>query len=204
LNTILSCFIDLYGGHEYFTIFPALAIYTTYSGLSIEVELALLNFTTDTMAHTKRILVPIDDKEHCMRAFDWYLENYGQDKQEIILLHVYNTIDHVTQYSDDDSEDTSEMRVDEMRNIMKAANKQAKGMLQKFVDKCKKVEVPYKTRIELGTPGDAICKVAKDENVTCIVLGNRGLGAFRRTILGSVSDHVVHHSRVPVLLVPPK
>lgn len=33
------------------------------------------------------------------------------------------------------------MRVDEMRNIMKAANKQAKGMLQKFVDKCKKVEV---------------------------------------------------------------
>lgn len=33
-----------------------------------------------------------------------YLENYGQDKQEIILLHVYNSIDHVTQYSDDDSE----------------------------------------------------------------------------------------------------
>lgn len=25
---------------------------------------------TDTMAHTKRILVPIDDKEHCVRAFD--------------------------------------------------------------------------------------------------------------------------------------
>ena len=33
------------------------------------------------------------------------------------------------------------MGVDEMRNIMKAANKQAKGMLQKFEDKCKKVEV---------------------------------------------------------------
>ena len=65
-------------------------------------------------------------------------------------------------------------------------------------------QIPFKTRIELGSPGDAICKVAKDENVTCIVLGNRGLGAFRRTILGSVSDHVVHHSRVPVLLVPPK
>ena len=37
--------------------------------------------------------------------------------------------------------DASEMGVDEMRNIMKAAKKQAKGMLQKFEDKCKKVEV---------------------------------------------------------------
>ena len=65
-------------------------------------------------------------------------------------------------------------------------------------------QVPCKSKIELGAPGDGICKVAQDENITCIVLGNRGLGAFRRTILGSVSDHVIHHSRVPVLLVPPK
>ena len=37
--------------------------------------------------------------------------------------------------------DASEMRVDEMKNILKAAKKQAKGMLQKFEDKCKKAEV---------------------------------------------------------------
>lgn len=93
LNTILSCFIDLYGGHEYFTIFPALAIYTTYSGLSIEVELALLNFTTDTMAHTKRILVPIDDKEHCMRAFDCkYMtaaEYFAVAFNTVSIVHVF-------------------------------------------------------------------------------------------------------------------
>jgi len=65
-------------------------------------------------------------------------------------------------------------------------------------------QIPCKTRVELGSPGEAICQVAKDEQVTCILLGNRGLGAFRRTILGSVSDHVVHHSRVPVIIVPPK
>lgn len=35
-----------------------------------------------------------------------YLKNFGQDKQVIILLHVYNSIEHVTQYSDDDSEGT--------------------------------------------------------------------------------------------------
>lgn len=41
------------------------------------------------------------------------------------------------------------MRVDEMKNIMKAAKKQAKGMLQKFEDKCKKVEVHLNMICEL-------------------------------------------------------
>ena len=31
-----------------------------------------------------------------------------------------------------------------------------------------------------------------------IVLGTRGQGTVRRTILGSVSDYVVHHAHVPV------
>lgn len=55
---------------EYLTIFPALAIHTAYSDLSTEVEPVISNSPTDSMAHTKRILVPIDEKEHCMRAFD--------------------------------------------------------------------------------------------------------------------------------------
>ena len=38
--------------------------------------------------------------------------------------------------------DASEMRVDEMRNIFKAANEQARGMLAKFEEKCKKIKVP--------------------------------------------------------------
>lgn len=65
-------------------------------------------------------------------------------------------------------------------------------------------QISFKTRIEFGSPGEAICEVARDEQVTCILLGNRGLGAFRRRILGSVSDHVVHHSKIPVIIVPPK
>lgn len=34
-------------------------------------------------------------------------------------------------------------------------------------------------------------------------MGSRGLGTIRRTILGSVSDYVVHHANVPVVVCPP-
>jgi len=49
-------------------------------------------------------------------------------------------------------------------------------------------------------PGEVICKVAEHDAVTMIVVGTRGLGSVRRTIMGSVSDYVVHHAHCPVVI----
>jgi len=49
-------------------------------------------------------------------------------------------------------------------------------------------------------PGELICQLADQEAVTMIVVGTRGLGAIRRTILGSVSDYIVHHAGCPVVV----
>lgn len=51
-----------------------------------------------------------------------------------------------------------------------------------------------------GSPGEVICQVAKDENAALIVTGTRGMGKIRRTFLGSVSDYILHHAHVPVLV----
>ena len=55
-----------------------------------------------------------------------------------------------------------------------------------------------------GKPGEAICELAKEKHVQIIVMGSRGLGAIRRTILGSVSDYVLHHAHIPVIIYPKK
>jgi len=53
---------------------------------------------------------------------------------------------------------------------------------------------------QASKPGEGIIRVAKDEEASIIVTGTRGLGKLRRTLLGSVSDYLVHHSHVPVLV----
>ncbi|KAJ8321409.1 hypothetical protein KUTeg_001039 [Tegillarca granosa] len=41
---------------------------------------------------------------------------------------------------------------------------------------------------------------AKSLNADLIVTGARGAGTVRRTLMGSVSDYLVHHSHKPVLV----
>ncbi|MEV0593382.1 universal stress protein [Nonomuraea cavernae] len=48
-----------------------------------------------------------------------------------------------------------------------------------------------------------IVDVADQLDASMIVFGSRGLSTVRSVLLGSVSNHVLHHTRRPTLVVPP-
>lgn len=56
-------------------------------------------------------------------------------------------------------------------------------------------------RVEFGIPADVICEQAEKIGVDLVVIGSRGHTPTQRLLLGSVSDRVVHHARVPVTVV---
>lgn len=49
-------------------------------------------------------------------------------------------------------------------------------------------------------PGHGVVRYAGAVGASYVVTGSRGLGTFRRTFLGSISDYILHHSPVPVLV----
>lgn len=53
----------------------------------------------------------------------------------------------------------------------------------------------------IGSPVHGICDFAHDEGADLIVLDGTNPSAIDRLLLGSVSYGVVHHAKVPVLLV---
>ncbi|KAK3730944.1 hypothetical protein QZH41_008842, partial [Actinostola sp. cb2023] len=76
-------------------------------------------------------------------------------------------------------------------------------IIDKYRKKCEHKNVKYIILLEQSNkPGEAICKVAKEKNALLIVVGSRGLGTIRRTLLGSVSTYVVHHADIAVTVIP--
>lgn len=77
----------------------------------------------------------------------------------------------------------------------------AEETLQKVVDAVAGERAENVERALVEGPADrAILDNAHDAEM--IVLGQRGLGTVGAVVLGSVSHHVLHHARCPVLIVP--
>jgi nucleotide-binding universal stress UspA family protein len=53
-----------------------------------------------------------------------------------------------------------------------------------------------------GLPGEVVLNAANQKQATMIVMGTRGLGLLRRTVLGSVSEYVLNHTNIPLTVVP--
>jgi nucleotide-binding universal stress UspA family protein len=57
---------------------------------------------------------------------------------------------------------------------------------------------------EKGDAGEAILKAAKDMAATIIVMGSHGRSGLNKILAGSVAEEVLHHSNIPLLIIPIK
>lgn len=62
-------------------------------------------------------------------------------------------------------------------------------------------EIDYEGVVVEGDPASAILEFAEQNKVDIIIMGTLGKGGLERFLLGSVTDKVVRHSKVPVLVV---
>ncbi len=82
---------------------------------------------------------------------------------------------------------------EESNNIVKDAQDRLMG--------CRRPTYSLSVR---GRPWEVICETAKREKFDLVVMGSVGRGLVAEILLGSVSNKVLHCSKVPVLIVPGK
>ncbi len=59
----------------------------------------------------------------------------------------------------------------------------------------------FKSKIIWGNPTCEIHEMAKSKKFDLIVIGARGMGSVKEFFLGSVSNAIVHKSKIPVMVV---
>ncbi|XVE65518.1 hypothetical protein DITRI_Ditri08aG0006100 [Diplodiscus trichospermus] len=62
-------------------------------------------------------------------------------------------------------------------------------------------EVEVLMKIYWGDPREKLCEAIDNIPLSCIIVGNRGLGKLKRAIMGSVSNYVVNNGSCPVTVV---
>ncbi|XP_031552622.1 uncharacterized protein LOC116289832 isoform X2 [Actinia tenebrosa] len=148
----------------------------------------------------RKVLLAVDHSEHTLRAFNWYLDDLHKDDSILYILHCQElpalTLPphaYATRIYEDWLE---EARKTEAKN---------KDLLHSLKQKCESRNVKCELFLEhASSAGDALCQFIKERKPNYVVIGSRGQGMVRRTVLGSVSDFVIHHSAVPVCVCPPE
>ena len=77
----------------------------------------------------------------------------------------------------------------------------ADKMMESAKKKCAQNEILFERKIDFGDPGPKITKFAESLNCDIIIIGTRGMSGIKERLLGSVSNHIVHKSSIPVLIV---
>ncbi|CAH1780850.1 unnamed protein product, partial [Owenia fusiformis] len=143
------------------------------------------------------IILPIDSSHHAEDAFDWFVKHIYRQGDKVHVVHCKDISVPSSFYL--------QTRADEhtISNLMKEAEKQSATLTQKYSTKMKSSNVVGAVEtIFSQRPGEGIAKAAEEKGAAMVVMGSRGLGSIRRTILGSVSEYVIHHANCPVVIVP--
>jgi len=135
-----------------------------------------------------RILVPLDGSKNSIRGLEMAISIAMNSGATITGVYSLGIIPH------------SEFLVG---SIKKGLGKEIKKSMKEAKTVTTQKGIKFREKIMRGDTGYNIIKLAHDkkENYDMIVIGSRGRGAIKELFLGSVSNYVVHSSKIPVLIV---
>ena len=88
-------------------------------------------------------------------------------------------------------------------SVRESSNKDVENFLNEAKILSAQNGIVFKEKLMRGDIGYNIIKLAhnKKEKFNLIVMGSRGRGSMKEMFFGSVSNYVIHTSKIPVLLV---
>lgn len=132
----------------------------------------------------EKILCPVDFSESSVRALQWAETLAHRFQSMIVAMHVMEYPGATDSFAFD-FEAYQARTITEMHDFLTP------------------LKVQHESVVIAGTAPHEIENVAESQGVSLIVMGTRGLKGAAHRILGSTTEHVIHHAQVPVFTVNP-
>ncbi|XP_052278920.1 universal stress protein in QAH/OAS sulfhydrylase 3'region-like isoform X4 [Dreissena polymorpha] len=143
----------------------------------------------------RTILIAMDGSKHAIHAFEWYAQNVYMETDNVIMAHCAEPGINVPPTALMAGNPTM------IQAMMKDHEDQVMEVFKTIDRLANKYNIKHILERLHGPPGESIIMAAEKQNADMIISGSRGYGTIRRTIMGSVSDYIVHHSNIPVCIV---
>jgi nucleotide-binding universal stress UspA family protein len=91
--------------------------------------------------------------------------------------------------------------LDEVEEIMDEEGKRIGSLHREIAADARQEGIDMSTLIIHGHPVEKIIQYAQENKFDLIVLGTRGLGGFKKLMIGSVAEKVVSYSKIPVMVI---
>jgi nucleotide-binding universal stress UspA family protein len=148
-----------------------------------------------------RILVALDRSEHSQVVFEQALNIAKHDRSTLLLFHCLPVqTGGMNPYGNlygqelvSFSQAIQEQIEREINQVCQWLNEYSQVAIQEGLT----VESDWK----IGDPGSWVREIAKSWDADLVVLGRRGFHGLTELLLGSVSNHLVHHVSCSVLVV---
>jgi len=143
-----------------------------------------------------KILVCLDGSPLSEQVVPYSTEVAQRFGSRVVILQVLQIPSSLAAASAQGAENVIE---EELRRLSFEAHQYLDGIATKLKENGVQTEVSV---IE-GTPGDAIVEFASQSGIELIVLATHGRKSLGRLVFGSVADHVIRNTTIPVLSVKP-
>ena len=153
----------------------------------------------------KKILVALDGSETSSKAAKVAIGLAEKLKSELVVLHAITppTSYYGSTYGTVAGTSPPPISQKEIDSYYAFARRAALGIVGDTVDQAKERGLSVKAELPEGVSSvvETIINHADKEHADLIVVGTRGLGGFKKMLLGSVSSGLVSHANCPVLVV---
>lgn len=159
-----------------------------------------------TLPEFKTILYATDLGKHTRPVFRQAVSLAKHYGAKLVMLHVVAPIGATGQavidtYLSDQA--TQELEREGMRKILDQMQERLERFCAEEMDAVEGESPPVsKLLVISGNAAECIVRAAEENHADLIVMGTCTHSIFGRSLLGSTSRQVTHHTRTPVLVVP--